>query len=255
MKLRNLIGSIPPRSRRGKLIRNVLCIALLALAGYIILGGPAVTPRQEFRRMERAWMREPADILAVVRTADLEFPPEGEWKYGQPPAGTWARAQMQDSRNYVIGRQEEELVCMVLGRHKMTYQQIGSTLFAPVTGDVTLVRAADYQNDGALYYVYTTLPGAYRVLLEVRTVTEEGNSASGYWFRSSWCAGTGENQGNGVFVVPILPSSDLESTDEVLEGVLYQVMETHVVITSTTGETIYDETQIYGTERGNAGEP
>lgn len=249
MSLRGVIQKIPPHGRRGKLIRNILCMVLLVLAGYIILGAPALSARHAFRRAERARLREPSEILAVVRTNDLVFPPEKEWQYGQPPADTWARGMLMEKRGYVIGRLDDELVCLAT-KDDLGLNQPGPEHIVPITGEVTLVRAFDYQNDGALYYVYTTLPDAHRVTLEVRTVAEEENEASGLrWFRSNWCAGTGENQGSGVFVIPILRSTDGESTDEVLEGVQYRVMETHVVITNAAGETIYDETLIVEEEK------
>ena len=68
-KLKTFWLTLPRPLRTGC---NLLAIALLGLVLYILLGCPAITPVQQFRRLEKAYLLGPSEILEIIEVdADL----------------------------------------------------------------------------------------------------------------------------------------------------------------------------------------
>ena len=54
--------------RKIRVFINILCIILLISAAYILLGCPALTPTQAFRRVEKSNLVGPAEIIEIIAT-------------------------------------------------------------------------------------------------------------------------------------------------------------------------------------------
>ena len=52
--------------RKIRVFINILCIILLISAAYILLGCPALTPTQAFRRVEKSNLVGPAEIIEII---------------------------------------------------------------------------------------------------------------------------------------------------------------------------------------------
>lgn len=251
-KLSGLIGKIPPRSRGGKLIRNMVCILLLCVVIWWCFGMPALSVRHAFRRAERANLLEPSEILAVIPGSAVELPEEEPWDGSL--SDDWSiRQALKRTRAFVVGSTGDYLLCFgweepLSDGIYAVYRESEWLNVTQKTGEVTVTRTASYGNGletvGELLFVQTDLPGAHRIVLETRGFSGRYRYEQQEWdYYTNWCQGTGAVQENGVFVVPVFQCTDAEPAEEGIDG-SFDKCEVHVVITDAQGETIYDETLI-----------
>lgn len=60
---RKIAAKLPGLTRRGRLVRNLACVLLLAVLCWVLLGAPALTEAWAFRRAERRNLVGPSEIL------------------------------------------------------------------------------------------------------------------------------------------------------------------------------------------------
>ena len=246
--IKTWVSRIPPRHRGGKLLRNVVCILLLLCVIWFCCDAPALSPRHAFRRMERVFMLEPAEILAVVPKGELEIRAQEPWVRGNPPDDNFFRTQLSWIHAYVVGEWEDTLTLFCWERLGgfVEWKPTASVRFVKKQGPVTVVEDMsaldnDWEMVGGVYLVHTDLPGARRVSLEVRTLQPRlGEERVKY---TNWCNGTASVQGDGVFIVPVFQAAAGEPAFEKTGGSADQY-EAHIVITDAAGKIIYDETLI-----------
>lgn len=247
-KIKTWMSRIPPRNRGGKLIRNMVCILLLLCVIWLCCDAPALSPRHAFRRMERVFMLEPAEILAVVPKRALEIRAPEPWVNGNPPDDNFFRIQLGRIHAYVVGEWDDTLTlfCWESLGGFVEWKPTASVRFVKKQGAVTVVEDMsvldnDWEMVGGVYLVHTDLPGARRVSLEVRTLQPRlGEDRVQY---TNWCSGTASVQGDGVFIVPVFQADAGDPAFEKAEGSADQY-EAHIVITDAAGKIIYDETLI-----------
>lgn len=249
-KLQGLKKRLPRMSRKGRIVCNLLLTLVLIAAMWLVLGAP-LPLMLEFRRAEKVTLVGPSEIIAVVPGKELELDvlPEEFCEYLDENSQGHI---LERFRNFdtVIGRQDNYLVWF-WNIHKSSCDA------QEKTGEVTICRMytdlysrSHTYEDGeektdrfvasALIAVQTDLPEAYHASLEWRSYI------IGYDFMdtfTNWCSGTGTVQGNGVFVIPVLMSSDPVADNEGING-RFDLAEAHLVLTDENGTVIYDEVLI-----------
>lgn len=247
---KRLWSRVPPYTRKGKLIRNVVCILVLAVFCWCCLGAPALTPRWDFRREERTHLVGPAEILAVI-PGDVMDLPEVSFEEFASGKGSFVRI-MERIRWIVVGEQNGFLYCTYRelngGSH---WWEAGESklIVAEKTGSVSMIPAyriggstqgiAGPYTCGWLLIVQTNLPDARHIRIELQDYNPYRKEGEVIYY-TNLCTGTGEVQKNGLFVVPVIQSSDPVVDTEGIDGAFDKGL-AHIVITDTNGETIYDE--------------
>ena len=250
---KRLRSRIPPHTRKGKLIRNVVCILVLVVFCWCCLGAPALTPRWDFRREERTHLVGPAEILAVVPGDVMELP-EVSFEEFASGKGTFVHL-MEQIRWIVVGEQNGLLYCayrqLNAGSH---WWEAGESrlIVAEKADDVSVIPAyrmvsSTYGKDevytaGRLLVVQTDLPDAQHIQIELQDYSDRWNGDEVTHY-TNLCSGTGEVQKNSLFVVPVMKSSDPVVDTEGIDGEFDKCL-VHAVITNSAGETIYDEVLI-----------
>lgn len=64
--LRRATARLPRLTRRGRLVRNLICAVLLGGLCYVLLGAPPLTEKQALHQAERQNMLEPSEIIDVI---------------------------------------------------------------------------------------------------------------------------------------------------------------------------------------------
>lgn len=59
--------------RKGRIVINLCAMALLGLILYALMGSPALTPEMRFRRVEKANLVGPSQIIEIVETPDGNY--------------------------------------------------------------------------------------------------------------------------------------------------------------------------------------
>lgn len=82
-KVKRWLKRIPRLSRPQRILRNFVCILIMAVIAWFLMGAPALTARWGFRRAERLNLLEPAAILDVVKLEDggTMVVAESRWSY------------------------------------------------------------------------------------------------------------------------------------------------------------------------------
>lgn len=249
-KLQGLEKRLPRMSRKGRIVCNLLISLVLIAAIWMVMGAPLPLVL-EFRRAEKVNLVGPSEILAIVPGKELELDelPEKFGEYLDDYVQEHVLERFKDF-DVVIGQQDNYLVWF-RNIHK------SSCDVQEKTGEVTICRIYEelhtqsyaYENgeeqvdrlvDAALIAIQTDLPGAYHANLEWRSYIK-GTDTIGTF--TNWCSGTGTVQENGVFVIPVLISSDPVVDNEGING-RFDLNEAHLVLTDENGTVIYDEVLI-----------
>lgn len=249
-KLRGLKKRLPRMSRKGRIVCNLLVSLVLIAAMWLVLGAPLPTVL-EFRRAEKVNLVGPSEIIAVVpgEKLDLDELPEEFCEYLEENSQSHILERLK-KYDTVIGQQDNYLVWF-WNIHK------SSCDVQEKTGEVTICRmytdlysGTYFYEDGeekkdrfvasALIAVQTDLPGAYHASLEWRSYIKGTDTIDTF---TNWCSGTGTVQGEGVFVIPVLMSSDPVADNEGING-RFDLNEAHLVLTDENGTVIYDEVLI-----------
>lgn len=186
---RKLTAKRPRLTRRGKFVRNLICMILMAGLCYLLLGAPPLTAEQAFRRAERQHLVGPAEIIASVDMEQLALPEERPMEL-ELFDREWARMGA-----FMVGEADGALSCL--------WQYGGSDCFnwLPKAGDVTFFLfwecGSEAGREGGAALLYTDLPGAARA--EVRLREQSGGSVR----HDNTLAGAGEAAAEGVFVIPV----------------------------------------------------
>ena len=176
---KRLCGRVPPHTRKGKLIRNVICILVLVLFCWCCLGAPALTPRWDFRREERTHLIGPANILAVIPGDVMELPEVGIREFASEK-GSFVH-MMEQIRWIVVGEQDGLLYCtyreLNAGSHWWEAGE-SSLIVAEKTGNVSVIPAYrmtsstqgkdERRTAGRLLIVQTDLPDAQSIQIELQ---------------------------------------------------------------------------------------
>lgn len=249
-KLQGLKKRLPRMSRKGRIVCNLLLSLVLAAAVWQVLGAPLPLVL-EFRRAEKINLVGPSEIIAVVRGENLELDelPEKFYEYHDDYMQSRVLERFKDF-DTVIGEQDGYLVWF-WNIHKSSCDA------QEKTGEVTICRMYEehygrsyFHEDGektsdrmvnaALISIQTDLPGAYYANLEWRGYIRGTDTIDTF---TNWCSGTGTVQDNGVFVIPVLVSSDPVADNEGING-RFDLNEAHLVLTDENGTVIYDEVLI-----------
>ena len=249
-KLQGLKKRLPRMSRKWRIVCNLFISLVLIAAIWMVLGAPLPLVL-EFRRAEKVNLVGPSEIIAVVRGEKLELDelPEKFCEYQDDYMQSRVLERFRDF-DTVIGEQDNYLVWF-WNIHKSSCDA------QEKTGGVTICRMYEehhigthvYENgeekvdrlvNAALIAIQTDLPGAYRATLEWRSYIKGTDTIDTF---TNWCSGTGTVQGNGVFVIPVLMSSDPVADNEGING-RFDLAEAHLVLTDENGTVIYDEVLI-----------
>lgn len=244
-KVKSAIAKLPPRSRRGKLVRNVICILLLVMVGWTLLGAPALFPRQTFRSLARAYMMDDPEILAVLSAKELDLMEEPQWANGRLPDNWYMWSQMERMLDITVGQDGDQLL-IVRREEAYSNEQWWDINAWPVPAErkdgvaITVIEPYYSGNKtyGLLCMVQTELPEAGGIRLDVEHYRWYDGKV---W--SSSCSGTGEVHENGVFVV-LATGSGTAAVEQQDVDYFTTCSRFHVIITNAAGETIYDETLI-----------
>ena len=135
--------------RKIRICVNILAILLLLFAAYILLGCPAFTPTQQFRRLEKANLVGPSEIIEVI----------------DPPNGEYDHIIVADDGDGVI----------LYSYHDFSYRwDWGGFLYREKSRGITVFPAPNHPYFGADEYVmdvpvllFHDYPNAYRAELEL----------------------------------------------------------------------------------------
>ena len=249
-KLQGLKKRLPRMSRKGRIVCNLLLSLVLIAAIWMVLGAPLPLVL-EFRRAEKVNLVGPSEVIAVVRGEKLELDelPEKFCEYQDDYMQSRVLERFRDF-DTVIGQQDGYLVWF-WNIHK------SSCDVQEKTGEVTICRMyeehytgthvyedgeekVDRMVNAALIAIQTDLPGAYHANLEWRSYIKGTDTIDTF---TNWCSGSGTVQGNGVFVIPVVVSSDPVADNEGING-RFDLNEAHLVLTDENGSVIYDEVLI-----------
>ena len=145
--IRRLTARIPRLSRPWRAVRNVGCILLLVVMGWLLYGAQPLTDEWEFRRAERLAFVGPSEIL-----------------------GTIVQGTEQSEERYMVAQTEDGvLVCRLQGIG--LWQGYSGISYWEKTGDITFVPEPEDSSygreDEAFFLVFTALPGAARAELDL----------------------------------------------------------------------------------------
>lgn len=170
---RPIRAKLPSLSRRGKLIRNVVVILLLALLCWVASGAPPMSAEQEYYRAARRNLMGDTEILAMVDTS--------EW------SASWLGGDLlvvaEDEARYVVCTSVFDLEC---------WEKQGDVTIADVPARITIAPTDDHP-----FLLLTALP-AVRAEVEF-TLPPELNWSSYDDFEGVTLRGEAEGE-NGVFL-------------------------------------------------------
>lgn len=249
-KPQELRKRLPRMSRKWRIVCNLVISLVLIAAMWLVMGAPLPLVL-EFRRAEKVSLVGPSEVITVVPGEELELDaiPEEFCEYLDENSQGHILERFKN-HDTVIGQQDNYLVW-----YWSLYES--SCDAQEKTGEVTICRmykdlysSSHFNENGeetvdrfvaaALIAIQTDLPGAYHANLEWRSYIEGTDTIDTF---TNWCSGTGTVQGNGVFVIPVLVSSDPVVDNVGING-RFDLNEAHLVLTDENGTVIYDEVLI-----------
>lgn len=215
---------LPHLTRKGKTIRNLVCVVLLAGLCYLLLGAPPLTARQAFRRAERQNLVGPSEIIAAVSLKKLDLPEEVEHRETERFDREWTRMGF-----FAVGEQGDRL--SYVWKYGFTYfnqvEKEGEVTFFPVWTCMN----GDGVCEGGLILLQTEWKQAARA--EVRIC-----EYSGHYYND--LVGAGMAVGDGVFILPVVRNDGPVKEKE--EKLTYSDSTASILIYDDTGTVIYHKT-------------
>ena len=252
------VARIPPRSRKGKVVRNVVIFLLAVVVYWAVAGAPALTAMWQFRRLERQHFVGPSEVIADL---DVDW---ANWTYQRLLV-----AETEES--YILYMPESGMF-----RNFEIWEKQGEVMLVPgpdCNAPTEPAQAAPFvlltQLPAARAEVEFTLPEGYF------TGSKDDPRPNGTAYRAEGAC----QSGVFVFALPEAlpreedlndPFSNVElaaeqyhdlyalrswSIDLRYEEQIILPVPVTVRLWDGQGTLIYDETLIYGAERGDAGEP
>lgn len=192
---RLFLSRLPHLTRKGKLLRNLICVVLLGALCAVLLGVWQATPEQALRQAERSYLLGPSNIIGVIYPDDYPMMDRLEDKAG--PASTMALVWDEVHQYMVVSELGDQIFCYLRMNktdgwlHAMKKQ-----------GEVSLNEIM-VGRDCTWLLLYTTLPGVKYARLEGReyswNIENVGDKTYTYTARQTLFEIEAETAGNGLF--------------------------------------------------------
>ena len=240
----------PSRLTRGqKLLRNVVCVLLLLLLGYRLLGCPPLTAMHAFRQAERQNLAGPSEVIARVPGEDVTILREnleqfGERNYFGDLGNDWVVYDLERTKDHILGEKDGTFYCFFWEIRDWSWWNstpVRSLLsLQEKTGVTTVMPTHIYHSNGGLkavvLWVHTELEEAVSASVEVREVRQYDGEC--YFSR---CSGEGPVYGEGAFVIAAYQCAEPEAVTQEDYEALNGQQEVRVVLKNAAGDVIYDE--------------
>ena len=205
-------------TRKGKIVRNIFCILLLAVACYRLLDCPAFGPVHAFRQAERQNLVGRSEILIVVSSAEM-------------------RALLSVEASVVVGEQGDAIQWQVEKDGQRWFGIQKKT--GGVTVDILWAGANEPSERSALLLLKTELPGASTARVELPMQAYHMDMDAVTEFSLS---GEGNVLENGVFLLLLSSAGEAESVETEYPNAYmsYEFNDMHITILDANGVSLYD---------------
>ena len=254
-KWKNFRRRHPSRLTRGqKVIRNAVCVLLLLLLGYRLLGCPPLTAMHAFRQAERQNLAGPSEVIARVPGEEVTVSRElleqfGERNYFGDLGNDWVVYDLERTKDHVLGEKDGTFYCFFWEVRDWGWWNstpVRSLLsLQEKTGVTTVMPMHIYHSNGGLkavvLWVHTELEEAVSASVEVREVRYSVQELYEQQYVASRCSGEGSVYGEGAFVIAAYQCAEPEATTREAYEALNGQKEVRVVLKNAAGDVIYDE--------------
>ena len=235
-------------TRKGKLLRNAVCIVLLLILCYRLLGCPPLTAMHAFRQAERQNLAEPSEVIARIPGEEVTISRDLLEQFGERNVfgdlSDWVVKDLEKVNDFILGEKDGTFYCFFWENRGWGWwdaNPIRSYLFKRgKSGDVTVMPINIHYSESRLkacvLLLHTELP-AVSASVEVREVRSYKEQ-----YYSDRCSGEGAVHENGVFVIATYQCAERSETTQEHYESMKDLMEVHLVLKNAAGDVIYDET-------------
>ena len=253
-KWKNFRRRHPARLTRGqKLVRNAVCVLLLLIIGYRLLGCPPLTAMHAFRQAERRELAGPSEVIARVPGEEVTVSGELLEQFGERDhfgnLHDWLAEDLEYTRDYILGEKDGTFYCFFWEIRDWNWR-VGSRVRSLLslqkkTGVTTVMPMHIYYSEGGLramvLWVHTELEEAVSASVEVREVRYSVQELYEQQYVAGRCSGEGSVYGEGAFVIAAYQCAEPETTTREAYEALNGQKEVRVVLKNAAGDVIYDE--------------